>query len=159
MNKLKKYVCLSFAVLIMCMTVACTDPISFEIKKGEVRESDEAYNLNPKQIKYTDEAYIAIRDKDETKMNEIFSEFLLNSMKQDPAALIELSSYIPYYENLVSKKMIEFHESRDTEHGDLIKALFRYEYESRIVYYTVVFKKNDPKDLIWGIHLNLELKN
>lgn len=158
MNKLQKHFYLSITLLITCMTVACTDPVTFEIRKGEVKESEEPYNLTQKQIKYTDEAYIAIRDKDETKMKQIFSEFLLNSMSQDPTALIELSSYIPYYEKLVSKRMIEFIETTHTEHGELLQAIFRYEYENSIVYYRVIFKKNDPQGLIWGIHLDRQIK-
>lgn len=136
---------------------ACDKPMSFELNKGEVHESNEPYNLTDLQITHAESLYIAIRDKDKNKIQSLTGERLFNEIEQDPTLLGEISSYIPYYEKLVSKKMIEYTETKHSKYGDLIQATFKYEYEKRTVYYSFVFMKNDSNSKIVGANLRLEM--
>lgn len=135
---------------------SCSQPISFEVNKGELRESEEPYNLSSGQVKNAEALYLAIRDKDKAEIQKIVSADVFVELEKDPIALAELSSYIPYYEKLISKKMIEYTETNHTKYGDLIMVIFKYTYEKRTVYYSVTFKKDDLKNQIVGTHFGLK---
>ena len=157
MSNFKYILKISVMSLSTFFVAACEKPISFELNKGEVRESNKPYNLTDIQVSNAEALYIAIRDKDKNKIQSLTGETLFNELEEDPALLDEISSYIPYYEKLVSKKMIEHTETKHSKYGDLIEATFKYEYEKRTVYYSVVFMKNDSNNKIVGGNLKLEM--
>lgn len=156
MLNFKHYLKSSTIILFSFLICSCSQPISFEVNKGELRESEEPYNLSSGQVKNAEALYLAIRDKDKAEIQKILSADVFAELEQDPSALAELSSYIPYYEKLISKKMIEYTETNHTKYGNLIMVIFKYTYEKRTVYYSVTFKKNDLKNQIVGMHFGLK---
>ncbi|WP_180034396.1 MULTISPECIES: hypothetical protein [unclassified Acinetobacter] len=79
-------------------------------------------------------------------------------MLEDPTLLPEISSYIPYFEKVLDYKMLEYKSIKNSVHGELIEANLKYEYEQQTVFYTVLFKQDDPLAKIIGSHLKLVLK-
>lgn len=146
-------------VLIICLALIwCSEPISFEINEGIKKESSIPYNLSPLQLKHVEQLYIAIRDKDVEQIQQITDENLYRELLEHPTLLPEISAYIPYYEKLLDHKMLEYKSVKHSRAGELIEAKYKYEYEQRTVFYTVLFRKDDPLAKIIGAHLKLVTK-
>ena len=154
---IKKIIELSLIIFTILIVGGCSEPISFELNKGEQRESEQPYYLTDTQSLNAEDLYIAIRDMDNEKIKKLVDRNLITEFKKNPTLLIELSSYIPYYEKLKSKKMMGYKNINSTEYGKLLQADFRYEYETRVIFYNVIFAQDDPKATILGAHLKLDM--
>lgn len=145
--------------LIICFALmGCNEPVSFEINEGIKKESSTPYNLTPLQLKHIEKLYVAIRDKDVEQIQQITDENFYGEMLENPTLLPEISAYIPYYEKLLDHKMLEYKNIKHSQYGELIEATYKYEYEQRTIFYTVLFRKDDPLAKIVGAHLNLLIK-
>lgn len=145
-------------IVIYFALMGCSEPTSVEFNEGIKKESSIPYKLTPLQLKHIEQLYVAIRDKDLDQIQKITDEKFYQALLEDPTLLPEISSYIPYFEKVLDYKMLEYKSIKNSVHGELIEAKLKYEYEQQTVFYTVLFKQDDPLAKIIGSHLKLVLK-
>jgi len=110
-------------------------------------------DLTPEEEENADAIYIAIRDKDIKTIQKLVEPKLYKEIEQDETGLLELSSYIPYYDPLLTKKRIKFGNQYLIGEGHLLIATYIYDYGKVKNSYTVIFRADQKSQNIAGINI------
>ncbi len=98
--------------------------------------------------------YIAIRDKDVATIEKLLEPKAYQEMQDDETALLELSSYIPYYDPLLKKERISFGNQYYVGEGHFVIATYLYDYGKSQNRYTVTFRADQTHKNIAGINIH-----
>ncbi len=79
------------------------------VAKLEQKMNEKMRELTEQEEQNAEALYIAIRDKDVATIEKLLEPKAYQEMQDDETALLELSSYIPYYDPLLKKR--EFHSA------------------------------------------------
>ncbi len=78
------------------------------VAKLEQKMNEKMRELTEQEEQNAEALYIAIRDKDVATIEKLLEPKAYQEMQDDETALLELSSYIPYYDPLLKKERISF---------------------------------------------------
>ncbi|ALH96571.1 hypothetical protein [Acinetobacter equi] len=102
-----------------------------------------------------EQLYLGIRDKDRAMMNAVMQPKLIHEFDSDPLSVQEMSVYIPYYDQLISKKILSVKRIENSNHPTVLVILYEYQYENQKVIYEVQFNSDDQYQKVAGVFIHI----
>jgi uncharacterized protein (UPF0305 family) len=124
------------------------------VKKLEQKLKEKTRELTEREEQNAEALYIAIRDKDIASIEKLLEPKAYQEMQDDETALLELSSYIPYYDPLLKKERISFGNQYYVGEGHFVIVTYLYDYGKSQNRYTVTFRADQTQKNIAGINIH-----
>ncbi|MEN8410088.1 hypothetical protein ABFP33_08985 [Acinetobacter bereziniae] len=124
------------------------------VAKLEQKMNEKMRELTEQEEQNAEALYIAIRDKDVATIEKLLEPKAYQEMQDDETSLLELSSYIPYYDPLLKKERISFGNQYYVGEGHFVIATYLYDYGKSQNRYTVTFRADQTQKNIAGINIH-----
>lgn len=124
------------------------------VEKLEQQMQEKTRDLTEQEELNAEALYIAIRDKDLAIIEKLLEPKAYREIQNDETILLELSSYIPYYDPLLKKERISFGNQYYVGEGHFVIATYLYDYGKSQNRYTVTFRADQTQQNIAGINIH-----